>query len=317
VLRVGYIRGQFASPLLQFAEEDRGNTFELVECPSGTGQVISRLSNNEIDVAIALTDSLLAGIAKGSTAYKLVGSYVTTPLNWAVVVGAKSEYQKIEDLRGTTMGISRIGSGSQVMASVMALQQGWVNPETKLVEEMRFKVNNDINSLVRSVNDSSTSAFMWEWFTTKPWLDRGEVRFIGSVPTPWPSWMIAAQTKDPSETDAFDFLVSNWLESLTRYINRFTAADTAIKVKYISDMFGYKERDIRGWLITVAWTLNAKDIGETTLMRTLDVLHTASVVPASYTTSITDYVNTDIANVTRASDESATASKYVSMSLVE
>ncbi len=75
----------------------------------GTGQVISRLSNDEIDVAIALTDSLLAGIAKGSTAYKLVGSYVTTPLNWAVVASPKSEYQKIEHLRGTTMGVSRIG----------------------------------------------------------------------------------------------------------------------------------------------------------------------------------------------------------------
>lgn len=30
----------------------------------------------------ALTDPLISGIAKGSTQYKLVGSYVTTPLNW-------------------------------------------------------------------------------------------------------------------------------------------------------------------------------------------------------------------------------------------
>lgn len=33
----------------------------------------------------ALTDPLISGIAKGSTAYKLVGSYVTTPLNWQVL----------------------------------------------------------------------------------------------------------------------------------------------------------------------------------------------------------------------------------------
>jgi hypothetical protein len=32
----------------------------------------------------ALTDALIAGIAKGSQAYKLVGSYVETPLNWYV-----------------------------------------------------------------------------------------------------------------------------------------------------------------------------------------------------------------------------------------
>ena len=31
----------------------------------------------------ALTDAFIAGIAKGSKAYKLVGSYVSTPLNWS------------------------------------------------------------------------------------------------------------------------------------------------------------------------------------------------------------------------------------------
>ena len=29
-----------------------------------------------------------------------------------------------------------------------------------------------------SVNDGTTSAFMWEWFTTKPYVDSGEVRFV-------------------------------------------------------------------------------------------------------------------------------------------
>ena len=32
----------------------------------------------------ALTDALIAGIANGSKAYKLVGSYVSTPLNWSL-----------------------------------------------------------------------------------------------------------------------------------------------------------------------------------------------------------------------------------------
>jgi TRAP-type uncharacterized transport system substrate-binding protein len=43
----------------------------------------------------------------------------------AVITGANSEYQNIADLEGTPIGISRIGSGSQTMAYVMALQQGW------------------------------------------------------------------------------------------------------------------------------------------------------------------------------------------------
>lgn len=65
------VREHFSSPLLQFAEADAGQTFTLVECPSesnkirtilfaiedpwlsgGTGQLISRLSTNVIDIAM-------------------------------------------------------------------------------------------------------------------------------------------------------------------------------------------------------------------------------------------------------------------------
>ncbi|OJA18483.1 hypothetical protein AZE42_11460 [Rhizopogon vesiculosus] len=52
VLRIGYVREHFCSPLLQFEEEDKGSTFTLIECPSGTGQLISRLTNDEIDIAM-------------------------------------------------------------------------------------------------------------------------------------------------------------------------------------------------------------------------------------------------------------------------
>ena len=75
----------------------------------GTGQIMSRLKANEIDVAIALTESLIAGIAKQTAEFKLVGTYVTSPLNWAVIVGKESKYQKLEDLRGEKIGVSRIG----------------------------------------------------------------------------------------------------------------------------------------------------------------------------------------------------------------
>jgi hypothetical protein len=73
VLRIGYVREHFSSPLLQvsgssyassgqyewelticfkFAEADGGKTFTLVECPGGTGQLIGRLTNDEIDIAM-------------------------------------------------------------------------------------------------------------------------------------------------------------------------------------------------------------------------------------------------------------------------
>lgn len=53
-LRVGYVREHFASPLLQFDEEDQGKTFNLVECPGGTGQLIKALQDDQVDVVVCV-----------------------------------------------------------------------------------------------------------------------------------------------------------------------------------------------------------------------------------------------------------------------
>jgi DNA-binding transcriptional LysR family regulator len=273
-LRVGYVREHFCSPLLQFAAVDRDTTFTLVECPSGTGQLISRLTNDEIDVAIALTDPLIAGIAKGSKAYKLVGSYVTSPLKWAVITGSKdASYAQISDLQGTTLGISRHGSGSQTMAYVMALQQGWPT------EDLRFKVNDDIRGLIDSVNDGSTSAFMWEWFTTKPFADAGECRFIGHVPTPWPSWLIAAH---PSPTRAAPSDVRAFLDRLSGYVRTFAspAQRAGPSVAFVQQTFGYPEEDVQAWLRAVAYPDDCAEIPAHVITDTLAVLQKAGVVGA-------------------------------------
>jgi TRAP-type uncharacterized transport system substrate-binding protein len=46
-------------------------------------------------------------------------------MNRAVITGKDSSYQSVKDLDGTTFGISRLGSGSQVMASVLSMNEKW------------------------------------------------------------------------------------------------------------------------------------------------------------------------------------------------
>ena len=45
------------------------------------------LPYNSYYITSALTDPLISGIANGSTAYKLVGTYVVSPLKWYEVLG--------------------------------------------------------------------------------------------------------------------------------------------------------------------------------------------------------------------------------------
>ncbi|KAL4064400.1 hypothetical protein V8B97DRAFT_1870055 [Scleroderma yunnanense] len=287
-LRIGYVREHFCSPLLQYEAEDEGKTFTLIECPSGTGQLISRLTNDEIDLAIALTDALIAGIARGSKAYKLVGSYVNSPLKWAVITGRNSPYEQISDLQGTRLGISRYGSGSHTMAYVMALQQqGWST------DQLNFQVNNDIRGLLDSVNDGSTSAFMWEWFTTKPFADANECRFIGAVPTPWPSWHIAAHPERASVGRLKAFL-----SNLTQHVQDFQKPEARAgpSVEFIKTTFGYPEEDIKAWLQSVEYTNDCTQIEYEVISRTLSVLQEAGAVTLQEGESFNpcQFVNEDV-----------------------
>lgn len=47
----------------------------------------------------------------------------------AVITGKDASYQSVSDLKGTTLGISRLGSGSQVMASVLSMNEGWTGSD--------------------------------------------------------------------------------------------------------------------------------------------------------------------------------------------
>ncbi|GAC95458.1 possible thiamine biosynthesis enzyme [Pseudozyma hubeiensis SY62] len=270
-LRIGYVPEHFAAPLHHLAATSWGQSnIELVSQPSGTGQMLtsldaSQMSGQKIDVAVALTEALITGIAKGRSDYKLVGSYVRTSLNWAVITGTKpyaSSYNSIDDLKGTKIGISRIGSGSQIMASVMALQHGW---NTTTIgggadagsAEIEFKVNDTFQNLRDGVNGkegAETSCFMWEWYTTKPYVDSGEVRFIGNVPTPWPSWTIAASCNTAlsnSSTKLAEFL-AKLQESIREFANTETRQNGQAK-EWIVNHHQYKEEDVESWLKTVRW----------------------------------------------------------------
>ena len=83
--------------------------FVIKKC--GTGAMIESLKNKEVDMIVALTEGLVADITKGSNV-RILGTYVQSPLCWAVSAGSQSEIHSVGDLKGGTFAISRYGSGS-------------------------------------------------------------------------------------------------------------------------------------------------------------------------------------------------------------
>ncbi|GAA99230.1 uncharacterized protein L969DRAFT_23106 [Mixia osmundae IAM 14324] len=291
--KVGFVPEQVSLPIYRLADAD--SSIELVECPGGTGEMIGRLNENEVDVAIALTESLIAGLATGKGRYKLVGSAVDSPLNWAVVTGKKSSYESIGDLRKTVIGISRVGSGSQVMANYMAWQQKWFSDAAnETVEPIEFVVLNTFEALRNATNDGTISAFLWEWYTTKPYLDSGEVRFIGSVVTPWPSWTIARSLASQPEA------VTSFLDNLSKHTREADsqASRDGPNVDYIVHKFGYNREDFVEWQKNVKYPHDTRIVKEGLIISVLDTLGRAGVVKdPSSGWHIEEFVDTKVANL--------------------
>ncbi|KAL3423092.1 hypothetical protein PVAG01_04839 [Phlyctema vagabunda] len=275
-LRVGYVPEHFSTPL-HFAQKHFGLDAELIAFPSGTGHMITSIRSGEIDVAIGLTEGWVAGLGKedveGDGGYKIVGTYVETPLCWAVSTGAKREINSITDLKNGKIGVSRIGSGSYVMGFVLADTQGWLTsgPPFQNIPLQTFE------KLRAGVNDSTIDFFMWEHFTSKKYYDNGEIKRIGEIYTPWSSWKIVASTSLLSSTGKYDERLEELFEKIDKGV-RYFEGNKEEAVKYISTSLDYSEADAREWLQTVRFSTQAKGVDLTVIEKTVGVLQKAGVL---------------------------------------
>ena len=122
-LRVGGVPEHFNTPWhtahARGAFEDAGLDIEWREFPGGTGAMTKALREGSVDVALALTEGLVADQHRGAP-YSLLGTYVSTPLTWGVHVAADSAARSMSDLDDARYAVSRVGSGSHLMAQVLA-----------------------------------------------------------------------------------------------------------------------------------------------------------------------------------------------------
>lgn len=280
VFKVGYVPEHFSTPIA-FAEslgffKQFGLEIELIPYPSGSGHLIQSLEDNSLDIAIGLTEAFVRGLAQGKENYKLIGTYVKSPLRWSISTGYnRDELTSQDQLQSKRISISRIGSGSHVMSFVLALQQGFQKPfysEFPIVST--FKNLRDSVNLKEGVEPSD--AFMWEHFTTKRYYDNKEVKKIGEIYTPWPSWVINARTELVNEKKEE---LKKFIQAIELGINHFEQ-NQEDAIKYIYTNLDYSEEDAREWIKTVHFNSGkvATIDWETVVNKTSDVLIEAGVL---------------------------------------
>lgn len=247
-IRVGGVPEHFNLPIHLAKEqgvfETRGVSVEWTTFKGGTGQMTKALADGEVDMCILLTEGIINAVAKGNPS-KIISEYVTTPLTWGVHTGAKNLLDNYKNIYTKKYGISRFGSGSHLMAIVDANSHGLS------IKKDQFNVIKNLDGALASLTDLETDVFYWEKYTTKPWVDSGQLRRLGEYKTPWPCFVIAA-TDDILKREPEN--VIRVLRTIHDSCDNFMQNDDVIKI--VSERFGQKLKDVERWYHSTAWAIH-------------------------------------------------------------
>ena len=222
--------------------KDVGIELQWIDVSEGTGKMCQMLREGTTDIAIILTEGIVKDIVAGNPS-KIVQVYVESPLIWGIHVDAKSNFKSIADIENKKAAISRLGSGSHLMAIVNAQNQGWA------VDSLKFEIVNTIDGAVKSLTSQKSDYFMWEQFMTKPLVDQGVFRRIAECPTPWPCFVIAVRDEILKK---YPNTVSQILEIInlkTQSFKQISNIETIIAEKY-----HLNSKDVNLWLTLTQWS---------------------------------------------------------------
>lgn len=248
-LKIGGVPEHFNLPWRLAIEEGKfknaGIELHWSDMTGGTGQMIKGLQAGTLDIAVLLTEGITRAILKGLEA-KILAVYVQSPLCWGIHVPANNSIRTIDDLDASIFAISREGSGSHLMSFVLAQREGW-EPN-----DLSFNVVGDIYGGLWALNHGEAEAFLWEKYTTQPFVDQGKLKRIGEVYTPWPCFVIAVR----DEVLAAD---ANLLQAILPIIQ---ARATELKnspdaAEVLAWRYALKKDQVEAWLRQTDWATSS------------------------------------------------------------
>lgn len=233
--------------------------------PGGTGAMCEALRNREIDMAVILTEGIIRDIVHGNPSL-ILQQFIGSPLQWGIHAAAQSSFDDLSSIKGTRAAISRFGSGSHLMAYVNAMNEGW-----DLEKDLNFSLINNLDGALKALPNQEAEYFMWEKYTTQPFVDSGIFKRIGVCPTPWPCFVIAVRREVWENKRAT-------IMGVTDIINRCTGSFKEIPEidQIIASRYGQKQQDVRKWLSETEWS--DKPLSLSTIDQVQDVLQKAGLI---------------------------------------
>jgi ABC-type nitrate/sulfonate/bicarbonate transport system substrate-binding protein len=222
--------------------ESEGIDLQWTDVPEGTGKMCQMLRDGETDMTVILSEGIVKDIVGGNQS-SIVQVYVESPLIWGIHVAANSKFKTLSDLENTKAAISRLGSGSHLMAFVNAQNNNW-NTET-----IPFEIVNTIDGAVEALTSGKADYFMWERFMTKPLVDKGVFRRVADCPTPWPCFVIAVRNEFLEANKQTIALLLETINNTTIEFRDIPSIDRTLASKY-----HLKLEDVQEWLSLTKWS---------------------------------------------------------------
>jgi len=248
-IRLGGVPEHFNLPVHLAHEKgafaERGVVLEWTTFKGGTGQMTKALRNDEVDACILLTEGIITDIANGNPSL-IISEYVTSPLIWGIHTGVKNSLRHHSDIYDKKYAISRFGSGSHLMAIVDAHSQG------KKIDTKQFNIIKNLDGALTSLTEVSTDVFYWEKYTTKPYVDSGQLNRVGEFITPWPCFQIAA--RDEMLNEAPD-AITRMLRVIHDSCDRFMQSNNDV-IPMVAKRYEQKLQDVERWYHATEWAIH-------------------------------------------------------------
>ncbi|MCG9879156.1 MAG: substrate-binding domain-containing protein [Bacteroidia bacterium] len=248
-----------------FANE--GISIEWQDIPGGTGAMCNALRANELDMAITLTEGIVADILNGNPS-KIVQFYVNSPLRWGIYTGKNSPINQLSEINGAKYAISRYGSGSHLMSFVNARNLGFT-----IDSALDFEVVGNMDGARKLLAKGEPHVFMWEKYMTKPLVDAGEFKFLGECRTPWPCFAVVARNQFIEENPD---LVNTVLDIVNKscYELKFKEKEATQMVAW---RYQLKLEDAKQWFSELEYAYS-EEIDEIQLLSILNDLKSLGII---------------------------------------
>jgi sulfonate transport system substrate-binding protein len=221
--------------------KEEGLDVSWADYKGGTGAMCKDLRDNKLDIATLLTEGAIADIAKGNPSI-IHSVYVNSPLIWGIHTGYNSMHHDPNDGGKIRYAVSRMGSGSHLMALIDRIQRNQ-NPT-----DAEWVIIDNLDGARQSLINNESDYFLWEKNMTAPYVYNKELRRIGECPTPWPSVVLTISDQALSAIKDLSGLIRA-LQKAVDYIN-----DLPDPAKTIATVYDLKEEDAMDWYKRIQWS---------------------------------------------------------------